>query len=191
MEAFPLRPTVRAFAFLVLMLLPSFPQAPASPATEHGSFDQSWLQPGYVAFYEGNPVNVGQGADPMRWWRFSHAVLDRSGDNLTLHAVGVQLQTGQVRTFTLQYDVPTRREVGAPGRSAALWVNDADVRAGRARIGEHEAVLSSVTGEAFVFSTAGTDYHYDRSHGILVKAEDRFTVASAALAIDRRALHLP
>lgn len=192
-----LRATPRAATLLLLMLLPALPQAPAqdvpdSPQDDdHVSFDTSWLEPGYAAVYEGAAVNVGQGADPMRWWRFSHAILDRRGDTLVLHALGVQLQTGQVRTFTVEYDAATRRETTSPTRHATLWINDADVHAGHARIGDQGALLTARTERAYVFSTLTADYHYDRATGILLRANEPPTSASAVLAVDGTALQRP
>lgn len=145
-------------------------------------FDQSWLQPGYAATYEGTPLNGGDGPDPLRWARLTYAILEAGPTgNLTFYVQG--LQAGQVRLFGVTYDPVTRREANGP-HHATLWINDADVLAGRARLGGANAILTATTPTAYVFTAGTAHYHYDRQHGMLVAAHDHDTGARAALVLD-------
>ena len=158
-----------ARACLVLLSLSLATSALPGAAPAAAGFDQGWMEPGMTLSLQAtlgatlDPEAAAAAATEAPLTVVVHAVDDGSITLDLIHA-GTDLVVQQA-TFS-------RASRSGPGGFAVLWVDDADVAAGQAWIGDRLAILVMSTPAFHLFASGGQNFYYDSVFGLLLRGED-------------------
>lgn len=167
---------MRRAILLILLLLAMAPFA--LPAQGTSTLDQTWMDSGITFALAAtlgapeDPTTAGAGSTP-----FLVVIHEVTSASVTLHWVPALDNASIVQAAT--YDRASR--IG-PGGGALLWVNQADLDAGHALIGETTAYVTLRTPTFAQFNAGSLNFYYSTLTGLLIRAEDINTGSSIVLA---------